>query len=192
MQEMMVDIETLDTRVGAVVLSIGAVIWRDEVRADGNLHYIIEDRFMRILDLDSQFAAMRSVSQSTLLWWMQQNAVARAEAFSEEREPVASSLSEFHFWATSRDEAVSRFWASPATFDFPIIETLAEQFGVSVPWTYRQKRDVRTVVDEAKYSAKDHSIPPNLLGADAAEHTPVYDCEWQIDLLTAARNKLVV
>ena len=187
MQEMMVDLETLDTRVGAVVLSIGAVIWRTNVNGAGDLSYEIEDRFLRKFDLDEQFAGMRSVSQSTLLWWMQQDPTARAEAFDPVRQPVASVLGEFYGWSTERVNNINHFWASPATFDFPIIETLAEQFGCLVPWTYRQKYDVRTVVNEASYSAKDHVVQPGLVGI---AHTPVYDCEWQIDLLTAARNRI--
>ena len=34
MLEMMIDLETLDTRPNAVILSIGAVVWEDEMETD--------------------------------------------------------------------------------------------------------------------------------------------------------------
>ena len=87
---------------------------------------------------------------------------------------------------TANDKGINAFWASPACFDFPIWEDLAMTFGNYVPWSYRQRYDVRTVVREARYSVKGHDYS-HLPGVP---HTPVYDCEAQIDLLTAARNKL--
>ena len=59
-------------------------------------------------------------------------------------------------------------------------------FNNYVPWSYRQKYDVRTAVREASYSAKDHVLTVPI---DGVPHLPVYDCEMQIDLLTAARVK---
>ena len=185
MREMMLDLETLDVRVSAVVLSVGAVVWRTERNDNGVLSYVIEDRFLRKLDLDEQLSKGRSVKQDTLLWWMRQDPTAKAEAFDPIRQSVASVLDEFHGWATGRMNKIDWFWASPATFDFPIIETLAEQFDSPVPWAYWQKYDVRTAANEASYSVKDHAAE---IGRNGVPHMPVYDCEWQIGILTAARN----
>lgn len=195
MYELMLDLETLDTKPSAVVLSIGAVVWDTYKKTSTSSELAWEPvaQFYQALDIQSQLSEGRTVSESTLLWWMQQDSVAQAEAFSTDREAVAQVLHDFNLFAADysgvegpNDPGVTRFWASPNTFDFPIWDSLAGDFNMDTPWTYRQKYDVRTVVAEAGYSAKDHKAD-KVIGVP---HTPLYDCEWQIDLLTAARNKI--
>jgi hypothetical protein len=142
---------------------------------------------MRVLNIQEQVDRQRTVSQSTLLWWQRQDPTAKAEAFNPVRRPVVEVLNDFRTWVKVWSPGINAFWASPATFDFPIWEDLAMTFKDYVPWTYRQKYDVRTVVREANYSAQDHQPTRPLVGV---AHTPVFDCEQQIDLLTAARRKL--
>lgn len=192
--ELMFDLETLDTLPSAVVLSVGAVVWKNihhessvlNEHQPGTLEWEPVDRFYRILNIQEQLDKKRTVSQSTLLWWLQQDKTALQEAFSPVRQPVNSVLTSLNDWVTGGQYDISAFWASPATFDFPIWEDLAMTFSSHVPWTYRQKYDVRTVVREANYSAKDHVLPKELAGMP---HMPVFDCEAQIDVLTAARVK---
>lgn len=188
MYEMMIDLETLDTKSSAVVLSIGAVIFETMFHpGEDVLKYEIVDRFMRVLKIDPQIVTGRTVSESTLLWWQQQDSTARAEAFNPVRCSPSQALIDLRVFDSHPDhQSINQFWASPATFDFPIIESLAQDFQLPVSWTYRQKYDVRTVVNEASYSASDHDYS-HIAGI---AHTPVYDCEAQIDLLTAARNKI--
>ena len=197
MYELMFDLETLDTKPSAVVLSVGAVVWETGLTPEGALQWQVIERFMRVLNIQEQVDRKRTVSQSTLLWWQQQDPTAKAEAFNPVRQPVQMVLNDLRHFVMGYadpevgDEGINAFWASPATFDFPIWEDLAMTFSNFVPWTYRQKYDVRTVVREASYSAKAHILGDG--GGDTAQgipHTPVYDCEWQIDLLTAARQKL--
>ena len=193
MYEMMIDLETLDTRPSAVVLSIGAVVFNTEMShpmsgAEGELKAVIVDRFMRVLDIQEQIYRQRTVSQDTLLWWQNQSIAAKAEAFNSVRHPVIQVLNEFQDFAGSNwapdGKHINAFWASPVAFDLPIWEDLARTFNKDVPWKYNQRYDVRTVVREAGLSVKDHEYT-----SPGIPHTPVYDCEWQIDLLTAARNK---
>ncbi len=200
MYELMFDLETLDTKPSAVVLSVGVVIWETvfNPQIDG-LRYDIAERFLRVLDIQEQLNRGRTVSQSTLLWWQQQDPTARAEAFNPERESVSVVLhdlrrlvdqyfnkgSGYKGIKASGYKGINRFWASPSTFDFPIWDDLAMAFHAQTPWKYNQKYDVRTVVQEANLSAKNH-FDGALTGI---AHTPVYDCEWQISLLNAARNK---
>lgn len=189
MQELMLDLETLATTPDAVVLSIGAVVWETLTKTDGDLSYNILGRYYRKPALQPQFDRGRKVSESTLLWWRQQDSVAQHEAFDSVRRPLREVFIDFD--AFVRKFALNHFWANPATFDFPIWENLANQCNwmemSEVPWKYNQKYDVRTVVNEASYRAKDHVMSRAIPGVP---HTPIYDCEWQIDLLTAARNRI--
>lgn len=193
MYELMFDLETLDTKASAIVLSVGAVVWETFYNETADLTWQPVERFMRVLNIQEQASCQRTVSESTLLWWQRQDVTARDEAFNPVRVPVERVLTDFRAWVEGYadpavgDLGINAFWASPATFDFPIWEDLAMTFSNYVPWTYRQKYDVRTVVREANYSAKAHQPISPLIGV---AHTPVFDCEWQIDLLTAARQKL--
>ena len=147
---------------------------------------------MRVPSIDEQRALNRSSSPHTLRWWKEQNVTAYQEAYNPVRQSCVQVLEQFREFANSyadgsvNDPGINAFWASPATFDFPIWEDFAMTFNNYVPWSYRQKYDVRTVVREANLSVKNHG-DPELVGLP---HTPVYDCEWQISLLTAARQKL--
>ena len=183
--ELMFDLETLDTKPSAVVLSVGAVVWKMvDGFHPGVMGWEPVDRFYRVINIQEQLDKKRTMSQATLLWWLQQDPTALQEAFSPVRQPALRILDDFRYWADQYK--VNAFWASPATFDFPIWEDLAMTFGRHIPWTYRQKYDVRTVVREANYSANSHVLTRELSGLP---HMPVYDCEAQIDLLTAARVK---
>ncbi len=190
MFEMMVDLETLDTEPSAVVLSIGAVIWETAPDADDpdTLAWIERGNFMRVIEFQTQLERGRTMSERTLLWWMQQDADAQAEAFASVRWPIHQVMQQFEeFAGVGTQLGVNAYWASPSTFDFPIWEDLSKMAGITEPWHYRQVRDVRTLVAEASYSAMSH-VPTVPIAGKA--HQPVTDCLWQIDLLTAARNKI--
>jgi hypothetical protein len=193
MFELMFDLETLDTKPSAIVLSVGAVVFETWRNDDGSLVSWTEaGDFLRVLNIQAQAEAGRSMSESTILWWMDQDSAAQREAFSRARDPVNIVLANFLNFVDKYADGetgtgINAFWASPATFDFPIWEDLAMTFAGHVPWTYRQKYDVRTVVREASYSAKGHKPASPIKGVP---HQPTYDCRRQIDLLTAAREKL--
>jgi hypothetical protein len=189
MYELMFDLETLDTKPSAVVLSVGAVIWETFYSETDGLIWEPVERFMRVLNMEEQLSRGRTVSQNTLLWWQRQDPTAKAEAFSPVRQPVERVLDEFREFVLpfmANNSPLNAFWASPVAFDLPIWEDLAMTFSNFVPWSYNQQYDVRTVVREANLSVRDHK-DSKLVGVP---HTPVYDCEWQISLLTAARQKL--
>ncbi len=173
--EMMIDIETLDTKTSAVVLSIGAVAF-DEM---GRVH----ERFYRILDVDLQLERGRTVSLDTIRFWMDQDRDARDEAFSTVRVGVGDALTQLNMFC--RMFECNRYWALGPQFDYTILEDLYRTMLPNPPWSYGQIRDVRTLCDEAKIDRKNHTT--NILGLP---HTPVYDCEYQIELLTIARKRL--
>ena len=205
MIEMMFDLETLDVKSSALVLSVGAVIFETLPAETGN-YYVIRDRFYRVLDMERQFMIGRTVSQATLLWWMQQCQDARDEAFAPVRHNVYRVMDELQDFVdahdvTTRDfstvkidtppvetvQKINKFWASPVSFDFGIWDSLADDMSHSTPWRYNNVFDVRTVVNEASYPAKNHRLTRKVSGL---AHMPVYDCEWQIDELHAARAKI--
>ena len=84
--DIMLDIETLDTSPSAIVLSIGAV----KFNSVG-----LGDTFYVRLDSDPQLALGRTQSEATLTWWAGQSDAARKEAFATPEFTNPSSLVKF-------------------------------------------------------------------------------------------------
>ena len=195
MKQMMFDIETLDTKQSAIVLSVGAVVWETVIKivsmpgkaTTETRTWDVMGEFYGVLDIDSQVARGRTISESTMLWWLRQDPTARSMAFDPLRSHAQIVAAEFNAWAMKyvELEGLTRFWASPACFDFPIWENLVDGTVSKYPWDYNRRYDVRSVVNEANYSANSHMY----LG-EGIPHTPIWDCKFQIDMLVAAQSKL--
>lgn len=172
--EMMIDLETLDIKPIAVVLSIGAV----KFERDGT----IKDKFYRVMHFQQQLNLGRTCSQSSLLWWMQQGHTARNEAFSPVRHDVLSAIADFNEWY---GDDVTCVWANDPDFDCAIWESLCLDFNMYTPWNYRNKGALRTVVRESGISVRNV-----VQDAPGLPHMPVTDCENQVKILMAARENI--
>jgi hypothetical protein len=181
MTEIMFDLETLDTKPSAVILSIGAATFEK----DGT----INDRFYRVLEMQEQLDRGRTVSQSTLLWWLRQDINARDEAFAPVRCMVPQAIHDFNdFVSRYADPSITKFWCNGPSFDGVLWEDLCRTYThvkASVPWRYNQLRDQRTLVDAARFSYD--GFAPDIAGV---AHNPVYDCEFQIAIITECRRLL--
>lgn len=131
-----VDIETLDTGRGAVVLSVGACKFDPYSFAEPE-----NGKHWR-LNIDEQLAAGRTVSESTLAWWSKQEQSVKDEAFSDEdRMSVKDFAKEFNFWL----KPAPKIWAQGPLFDIIILEDLYNTFGCTYAWKYWQVMDSRTL-----------------------------------------------
>ncbi len=176
--DMMIDIETLALTPKAVVLSVGAVAFDNYGKLD--------KRFYRVLNTGDQIMLLhREVNPGTQAWWNSQDINAYQEAFQPVRCDLTRGLQELRAFITGYNPV--RVWANSPSFDLVILESLYRDMGKAdlIPWTYKQPRDVRTIVDLAKFSVSHHKIQ-----AVGLPHTPVYDCEVQIEYVTACRRKL--
>lgn len=175
MRHFMVDIETLDTEPTAIVLSIGVV----EFNKDGPVR--VNDQIVSVeanLHTREQYARDRTMSLDTIEWWMDFG----ARYPKHNRRPPWQGLTEaFSIFPDDEDFIV---WAKPPSFDLTILENLAEQEGVEVPWTRHNRRDVYTVADWLTKSERDA-----VKGKNLAQHNAVADCLEQIDLVVSAWNK---
>ena len=133
----MVDTETLGTKPGCIILSLGAVILDPHT---GELR----DTFYRNIDEGTCRAVGLRDEKGTLEFWAKpENAQARG-MLREDAKPLAEVLVDFTRWWTS---ARGRFfWCHGATFDAPIIEAAYEALLLEVPWAYWDVRCCRTVL----------------------------------------------
>ena len=155
--DVMVDIETLGTEPGCVVLTVGACTMQKNP----------EDRmvYSAALDWEAQVKSGRAVNPGTLKWWMDQSPAARAEAFEGDRVPVQDFADDFARWWQS--VGAERIWSHGSSFDVPILESLAP-----MPWKFWNARDTRTLYSFAGVTPKrgndhHHALADAMVQTDA-------------------------
>ena len=146
--DIMVDLETLSTAVDCVILSIGAVRF--------NADTICGDKFYRIISIDSNLAAGRTISQDTLRWWLDQDAQAKAVLNDPNQTTISSALADFRTWIGA-DAETTKVWGNGADFDNAI---LAHAYGMAgPPWKFYNSRCFRTI--KSTLAAKRVAKPKN-------------------------------
>ena len=133
----MVDLETLGTRPGAVIVSIGAVVF-DADGPDNDLTF--EER----IDIDSCLRCGLTVDGGTLEWWLRQNDRARA-IFQAKGKPLTQALADFAGWLAALPGGL-RLWGNGASFDCALLAEAYRRAGwLELPWKYTAERCYRTL-----------------------------------------------
>lgn len=130
-RHVVIDIETLGTAPSAVILSIAAV----EVDGDGREEWL----------LDPERQPGRTVSASTVAWWMRQTQEARDRAFG--------GVGSLYGALQGLDDLISRGHPRPVmvwsrgSMDIAVLQHAYEHGHDGVPWDFWMVRDVRTIAD---------------------------------------------
>jgi hypothetical protein len=132
----MVDLETLDTRDSAVILSIGAVLF--------NRTRIISE-FYQEVNIDDQLKRGRTISGRTLQFWFDQSPEAQ-KVFTENDAALRlpGALASLAGWLSKAGEDYE-IYSNGATFDLCVLQHAYDQLELPTPWTYRQERCFRTL-----------------------------------------------
>lgn len=134
MNEVMVDLETLDTGPSAIILSIGAV------KFDLDKGTIDDEGFYASISVDSNLAQGRTMSESTLLFWLKQPKEAQV-VFHEPKIHLEDALNQFTEWL---GHAKFRMWGNGPAFDLVKVADAYRSFGWDHPWEFWNERCVRT------------------------------------------------
>lgn len=153
MRDLMIDVETLGSRPGSVILSIGAVYFDAETGELGK-------EFYAAIKPSSCIEAGLTTDIETMLWWMNQPPEAQDAAFSGDRF-LAGALGEFGLFAVSGQP--SRVWAKPPSFDLVLLEAAMRACKLSPPWHFRTHRDCRTLFDITGVSQPTVGVAHNAL-----------------------------
>jgi exodeoxyribonuclease VIII len=135
MKHIMLDLETLGTKPGSVILSIGAALFNAEE---------VFDTFEAFIDPVSSEEYGLTTSAGTALWWMEQSEDARRSIVFGVRKHVYEVLDHFSQWVKSCDEDVS-IWGNGVAFDNTLLRAAYEKCGMKAPWEFWQDRCYRTV-----------------------------------------------
>ena len=135
MCNIMIDLETLGTRPGCVILSIAAVPFATP--------FDIESFYVRISEPSWYLYPGFHVDQATLEWWSKQNAEARKEAFGG-TDDCKSALYSFAECCRALPTAPV-VWGNGASFDLTILSEAYKLLGMRPPWKYTDERCYRTL-----------------------------------------------
>ena len=172
----MVDIETLDTRPSAVVLSVGVVLFnrRDQLIPMKKLHLQFGTKEFR----DEQILMGRTVDKETVAWWKKQEPEAKKVFKEANVETMTEALEKLTEFLTQGDTNFL-VWGNGASFDNTIMVSLYESFGMTPPWKFWNDRCFRTFKGEHGHIAR----PPTLFAG--TKHNALDDARQQALYLQA-------
>lgn len=138
--DVVVDLETLGTKSGAVIVSIGAVSFNSH---DTDNWETLDDEgrcFYAVLNLDEQVLAGHTIDPDTVLWWMKQDVMAR-KVYDEHKEGVAPVLTRFAEFC----EGTKRLWGNGSSFDNVLLRALYDTYKLPFPYNFWNDMDLRTL-----------------------------------------------
>jgi hypothetical protein len=187
--DIMLDLETLDDKVPAVITQIGAIAFDRKTRT------IIDD-FTINIDASSCQKRGMTISGDTVMWWLKQDEGARKSLADPIPVNVEVGLLAFRNWLVSHFPSTRsgvrpvgetekfRVWCH-ASFDFPIVTRAFELCDIPPPWGYRDYRDLRTMADFA-----DIDVGSYVVVDEGSAHNALADARYQLRYTFAALEKL--
>jgi hypothetical protein len=130
-----IDIETLGTREGSVIIEIGACLFNPLTgESSDHLHIAINEGLSRSQGF--------SVDNDTINWWSKRGGIPPEPTVKQEPESAVKIL---HEWFEKTNP--SYIWARGMDFERPLIEAYCQKFNRRLPWKHYQGRDTRTLFD---------------------------------------------
>lgn len=139
MRDVMVDLETLGTLPGSVILSIGAVAF-DEFNVEEQGFYT------PIRRVDCESVGLKT-SAATLKWWKDQSPEARKVLNDPNAVSLSLGLNLFNNYLMSVDEEV-RLWGNGANFDNPLLACAFAAAKIPPAYKFWDERCYRTVKNQ--------------------------------------------
>jgi len=174
------DLETAGTSPNAMILSIGAVKFRE----DG----VILDKFYRVIDVTAR-TSCGTIDAATVVWWMRQSQEARDAIFGGdvERVPLVNALVEFSEWLGFDDSLPDGEYPNVCLWqrgnmDATWLTSAYEGLGLNVPFGWWQVNDQRTLCRVTNTK--------NPRSTNALHHNALSDALHQAGEITDALAKL--
>lgn len=145
-----VDIETLDTAPTAVILSIGAVAFKDSE---------IKGEFATFISVQDSLRLGRTTSVDTLEWWKNQSQEAAKDLATVSDVSLFTAIDQFTDWYSKLQ--CTALWGNGVAFDNVILRSAAASCEHQHFPNYKQDRCYRTVcalvdIPKAKFEGVEH------------------------------------
>lgn len=164
----MIDLETLGTAPGSVILSIGAVLFDPSAPPES---CITKEFYCVVGRADSERRGL-AVDQSTLDWWKSQSPEAREVLTAAEDPEQFNLLPDALEMLATFIPTGSKVWSNGANFDQPLLDVAYRLCEIPLPWKFWDSRCYRTLV----------ALVPNersMRVANNSAHNALADAQWQ-------------
>lgn len=182
------DIETLGTKPGSVIASVGAVVF-DPNAGVQTAEELKKNSIKILIDIRQSIALGMDVSGDTISWWMQQSDAARNATFNprDKTDLKVPDSAVIQLNAFVRSVEKPFVWGNGASFDISLLEALMDKVNRAYPWAYTRIRCLRTLKAVVPFDYKD--MPTNDL-----PHDCLADAIYQAQMvqLIAAQNPTLV
>ena len=139
MNNIMLDLETLGTSPGCIILSIGAVFF-DKTG--------LGQEFYQTIDVQTSIDAGLTMSGDTFKWWMGQPGAARKALFEDNKRAEAVLLNLMNWLKQHGDPDTVKVWGNGSDFDNAILAKAYQLvLNQEQPWKFWNNRCYRTVCD---------------------------------------------
>lgn len=168
----MIDLETMDHKPTAAIVSIGAVQFDIITGEIGKTFYVN-------VDLQSCIDAGLTLSSSTIMWWMSKDKEAQNSLLNA---PVSLSvaLHSLEDWFVGLYDC--EVWANSPSFDLNILDNAFGKLSMPLPWRYYNERCVRTL------TAFNPQVRKEMV--NDLPHDALSDCLYQIKYCVAIYNSI--
>ena len=187
-----IDIESMDAKDTAVVLSVGIAAFNFAKPYDCCIESA-QDIYLPIAD--QIIKHNRTVSGKTMEWHFKTDANNITKMLNRcntehKRKSLETAVGHLHQiigdLLLAQDEENQTVWMRSPSFDGIILGKLFNQFGKDKPWKFRNERDVRTFVETAKLAK--HFVQDEMPQPTATLHNAMSDAIYQSEYLVWCNN----
>jgi len=185
MLNLMLDLEAFGPRPRGLIVSVGAVIFDDELPPESCVLEGDEYRFYGVIDNQDARDSRFVVDGDTMAWWATQGAAfgQLLQEMCTKGERLEAMFGRLGSWLQRFEGTPLRHWANAPSYDTVMLENAFTTLGMKFPLAYKTERDYRTMMELA-HGAVRPDVPATGV------HNALFDAIEQAKLATAALQML--
>ena len=185
----MYDVETLGIESNSVILPMALVNF--DVEKKPTYSDLVKDAFFVKLNSKDQVDRLgRTVTQSTLDWWQQQNqAVKQMSLYPSENDVTAEEAHDLmKAYVNARPEGKKAIVWARGNLDQMALGSMEDKMKRDAIFHFGRWRDVRTAVDLLTGSSNGYCTIPDFDDTMVVKHNPIHDCAYDAMMLMYGRK----
>jgi hypothetical protein len=172
MNDIMLDLETMDNIGSSAIVSIGAVQCNLITGEIGEEYY-------RTVNLEGQVDLGLTMNAQTIYWWLGQSRGATDALLAPGKILLEDMCNSFDKWLKHLNRpGIKRLWGNGASFDNAIIRNAFKRVDIEFPIPFWQDRDMRTIVGFYPKSLQEDWRRKNL--REGTHHNALDDAKHQV------------
>ena len=146
----MLDIETLDVRPSSHILQVSAIAFDLKKHKEASFSMNVD-----YAGVERKYPNKFTTGEKTLKFWESQPRELW-EDIQSNKKPLDEVLKGFsEFYKTVKEKGYRKIWCH-CDFDIPILKYAYDVCGIMVPWNFKDRLDIRTIVLTAGINLDDY------------------------------------